>query len=844
MNKEDSIQKEEKKIIDSVFKKNDNFKNCIIKLTTETKLSFSEKSFILSVSQILLQEYQKDRRYRSYAELAYYIILKYSTTYNDYIPLNDFSINFGFYPIQNLLIENGSNFLEQNIRGEYFSIHQLLANFQLPEFDKIIDNKEHYIETIEQNKISSEFLESQSKEKGFIAPTSFGKSSIIIDYIKSLKASSRIVIVVPTKSLLMQTFKLIRDKKLNYKLLIHEDMYMGENQFIAIFTQERALRFIRNQKEKYFDTIIIDEAHNLLKKIKSGDNRSLLLSRLIRLNSALNPNQSVIYLSPLVNDINSLKINSNQTFTSHTIHFNIKAPEYYEYKIDKTIVIHNRFFISKSNTGFEIGQEANFFNYIISKSGSKNFIYYSSPPYIEKLALELSKKIDKISFGNELNSIVNTLKIEVHESFYGIELIKHGIIYLHGKLPDLIKEYLEYKFKNCESLKYVIANSVILEGINLPIDSLFILDTYRLHGKELTNLIGRVNRLNDIFIKHKDLKKLLPKVHFVNNDFGKKNLNMFNKIIELRSRIFEDKIENPTLDGFEHDKKTTNEQKERIDNILKDENFLINSYINEDNILQQYLIDSGINLFYNNTKELLIKIQQKIDELDSDSEEWAKQSMISKIYTVFIEPFNSLDNSIVDFEFARLKEAKAREFYEVFILNKKNSLKQNVNNLVKHLLKRKQSSNEKDYLYYIGGSYGETQYNLSGFYKDIHKRNVAIDLRGKSETEIVNYAIVKIKMEDDFISYKINKFVVFLHDFKLIEDKEYNMYIYGTNDSKKISLTKFGLNISTIEKLSQDNQLINLSLDNYNNLIGNSKFYEYLETLNDFQRFEIERFLN
>jgi hypothetical protein len=30
-------------------------------------------------------------------------------------------------------------------------------------------------------------------------------------------------------------------------------------------------------------------------------------------------------------------------------------------------------------------------------------------------------------------------------------------------MPDLIKEYLEYKFKEIKELKYIVANSVILE---------------------------------------------------------------------------------------------------------------------------------------------------------------------------------------------------------------------------------------------------------------------------------------------------------------------------------------------------------------------------------------------
>ena len=39
-----------------------------------------------------------------------------------------------------------------------------------------------------------------------------------------------------------------------------------------------------------------------------------------------------------------------------------------------------------------------------------------------------------------------------------------------------MKEYLEYKYSQIPELQFIIANKVILEGINLPISSLFVLN--------------------------------------------------------------------------------------------------------------------------------------------------------------------------------------------------------------------------------------------------------------------------------------------------------------------------------------------------------------------------------
>ncbi|MFL0134819.1 DEAD/DEAH box helicase family protein, partial [Tenacibaculum maritimum] len=113
-----------------------------------------------------------------------------------------------------------------------------------------------YYETIQQKREKSTFLKNTSQEKAFIAPTSFGKSSLIIDYIK-LFSNKKIAIIVPTKSLLSQTYKMVRDAELNYKILIHDEMYDKQKSFIAVFTQERALRLLSKNEGLYFDIIII-----------------------------------------------------------------------------------------------------------------------------------------------------------------------------------------------------------------------------------------------------------------------------------------------------------------------------------------------------------------------------------------------------------------------------------------------------------------------------------------------------------------------------------------------------------------------------------------------------------
>ena len=67
------------------------------------ELSDEEKTYLLTSALILIKKYEKDKRCLSYAELSYYIILKYALAFNDYEPLYDFCVNFGFYPIAQVI---------------------------------------------------------------------------------------------------------------------------------------------------------------------------------------------------------------------------------------------------------------------------------------------------------------------------------------------------------------------------------------------------------------------------------------------------------------------------------------------------------------------------------------------------------------------------------------------------------------------------------------------------------------------------------------------------------------------------------------------------------------------
>ena len=779
-----------------------------------TQLDENEKTFLLTVAIILLRKYEKDNRLTSFVELAYSIILKYSLSFNDFAPLYDFSVNIGYYPIAQAITD-----------FEQIQIDNI-ASAIIPTLIDDDYKRESIIETYGQKYTRDQILSSTSKDICYIAPTSFGKSSIILEHIAThWETLKRVAVIVPTKSLLMQSYRAIRRKEFDAKIIIHDEMYNSEERFIAVLTQERALRLL-DKHDIFFDCLYIDEAHRLLER----DSRSILLSRLIRLNRQRNEETEVIYLSPLVTDTNNLKTDESQEIFEQRIRFNIKEPELYEYCTDGTVQKYNRFI----DTFFPIGHSETMFSYILQNATEKSFCYLYAPRKIEQFAEEFSQSITTVQDSPELKEVIKNLKEYVHDEFYAIEYIKKGIIYLHGKMPDNVKEYLEYKYSQIPELQFIIANKVILEGINLPISSLFVLNGTNLYGKDLTNLIGRVNRLNLLFSQPPKLGLLMPQVHFVNSEeYNRRRGNFENKIRLLRSSVFADNVKNPTLENFDIENKENKDNVDKCKEIVENESIFF--AVAEDPIqeLKRQMISLGMNTIYTISDELCQTILEKINRI-KDRPELHESHFLERLRYLFIR---HCDSNIIDNEFARLKNDKAIAYYKMFFKNRKQSLKENIAREVAYFQRR---IAEGDCLMYIGESYGERAYVTTG--REAY-HNVYIDLSGKSSRQLANIAIVKQKIEEDFVSFKLRMFFQLMLDYSILSEDEYYEILYGTTDRKKIYLVKTGLTINLINRLEKDNQLQNITFDRNGNLVTNALFDAYLKGADDFYRFELSRFL-
>src|SRR5690606_19084761 len=107
------------------------------------------------------------------------------------------------------------------------------------------------------------------------------------------------------KALIAQTKRrLIRADIENInKIITHPEMYLESDKDItAVLTQERLLRLLRKNRDLKFDTVFVDEAHNLLEK----DERSMLLASSISILEKRNSNIKFKFLTPFLIDSTNL----------------------------------------------------------------------------------------------------------------------------------------------------------------------------------------------------------------------------------------------------------------------------------------------------------------------------------------------------------------------------------------------------------------------------------------------------------------------------------------------------------------------------------------------------------
>lgn len=460
------------------LKNNTTFKSTVDKLLLGKELTKKESTLLLSAAIALLRYGLIDRNRTRSLEFAYWIILNYSLSTGDFKPLYDCSFELGLYPLAKSIADVVEG--RFNTLNDYIALAEIKENFT-----------EDVTLTLEQKLSDRSFYSCSGEGFAYIAPTSFGKTERLVKAVLDDNSGPRPCVIVPTKSLLAQT----RDDVFKYhprtKVITHDEMYQHENAFIAILTQERALRLLEANPTLSFSSLFIDEAHNAFEP----NDRALLISRLIRESKLRDSSTKFYYFSPVIDDIHLLSAISGFEVEGCRVTKSMKEPRYYLLDSDGILHAYNRFF----DTFCQDSSFNDTWDCMRNKATAKNLFFLSSPRKVREAALDLAQHLPNRPVTPELERVISALSEHVSPLYDEIMCLQHGIVYLHGQMPDGIKNYLLDRAARLNSIRFIFANEVIMEGMNLPFDSVFILNLRTKRRAVLINLIGRASRLNYVF---------------------------------------------------------------------------------------------------------------------------------------------------------------------------------------------------------------------------------------------------------------------------------------------------------------------------------------------------------
>ena len=315
----------------------------------------------------------------------------------------------------------------------------------------------------------------EEKERVILsAPTSFGKTLLIKEYIYTNKPK-HIVYIVPTNALsyeLEKSFKenpnfanyIIFDKCSAVEKLDGE--YIDNENLLFIGTQEKYLEIAKDMIGD-IDLFVIDEAYKLHETVSRQ--RAYKLSETF-LDSIANKSKKIFLLTP------KARFNGFEKYKFYTHQSSFNA-------VEKNYIVLER---------------EDFFNLLIEKGNNeKTILFCDTPRQINEACNDILMVKERVT--GILDELIKQLESDVHPEWSVVKLLKCGILTHHGQMPKYVQNKMINLFNSNKQLNILLGTNSISEGINTVTKNLFIHPDYNNYANTLLlkNTIGRAGRLGE-----------------------------------------------------------------------------------------------------------------------------------------------------------------------------------------------------------------------------------------------------------------------------------------------------------------------------------------------------------
>lgn len=648
----------------------------------------------------------------------------------------------------------------------------------------------------------------------FSAPTSMGKTFVITRFIlNKLQNNSQenFVIIVPTRALITEiAIKMIKEFKKyiglgKHRVVTSLTSITSNEKVIAILTPERLYYSILENQEIKFQYLFIDEAH----KISSTDKRSIIYYKILDILKKDNKLR-ICFSSPVIPNPNiylNLTNLRDRNSASNSFKFSpVAQNKIYIDLINKKISIYNPV-INKfqENKSIKLDFKNRMDALLRLGKEQSNLIYVSSVSEAINKAIELKKIFEKNkefiiskNIQEELENVAKEIENTIHEDYYLALLVRSGIAYHIGSLPSGIRVKIENLLR-LGFIKYCFCTSTLLEGVNVPVNNLFVFNNKKGRSKlapvDAYNLLGRAGRvsLNEfgnvfIILDNESSQKYFNRILL---DAPPSQTLLPNKAITARTKryIVESLLSGKTNileKGEKYEDKhlteaTYNYACKCLNMLLHDictnnKSYIVNDFVNAKvlssqdiieikNIFKEYIQDDDINISVEQKHSLISAIKRNQIHYPSDF-----------TYEKCLEFLNQLSDifqwSIYEKE--TLGNRNRLRYYSVLLLQwmQGNGLHEIIRQALSYNLERKCSIRDSQHK------------KMVEFNNSIEHKNVVINETMKTIDNIIRY-----KLSMYFLRFSETYIKIRNHPLK---NDWYEFVEYGTSNKLVITLQKYG----------------------------------------------------
>lgn len=353
------------------------------------------------------------------------------------------------------------------------------------------------------------------------APTSAGKSYIIGRWIGEFlrgNPEANIVYVVPTRALIQQVERdlsdiLIADNITGVSIvtLPLKSSLASSGGNVMVFTQERLHILLASRDLNIaLHLLIVDEAQ------KIGDGyRGVLLQQAIEAAIHLSNSCKLIFASPMTDNpevllsdapalastvaIQREDITVNQNLLWATP--KLSQPKKWNLELilaDGPVLLGD---VTLASAPSSMRKKFSLVAFAFGSPSGGNVIYVdgaAEAEFVAKNLYDLVGASSDCSTDIDIATLIDLIQKTVHEKYVLCNVLRRGIAFHYGNMPLLIRSEIEKLF-GMNKIKFLVCTSTLIDGVNMPCQSIFVQGPTRGHRKAMSpsdfwNLAGRAGR--------------------------------------------------------------------------------------------------------------------------------------------------------------------------------------------------------------------------------------------------------------------------------------------------------------------------------------------------------------